>query len=167
MMIFSFYTPIYIIAHFLIWLLLLREYSIFSKENTIFNYHFCSFISISTLNTLLYSVHDEFSILHLAAVIGCHAIYSLSFLEAWSLTKDSYSLGILRLIVRKRGLPLDPVPASLMEIGTQKKATRMGSIEKLGLAQREKDLYSLTAKGRFVATLTTFFLWLVKIKKSG
>lgn len=89
----------------------------------------------------------------LVAAIALHGIYSLSFLELWSLTEGSYSLSILEHVeqMTRRG---EAVEASGLEgLGGAKKAQRLAGLARLGLVRSMADQITLTRRGRCVACL--------------
>ena len=87
----------------------------------------------------------------LVAATALHGIYSLSFLELWSLAEGSYSLSILER-VEQATRQSEAVDVSGLEgLGGSKKEQRLGSLERLGLIQDTAGQVSLTDRGRRVA----------------
>jgi hypothetical protein len=87
----------------------------------------------------------------LIAAIALHGIYSLSFLELWSLAEGSYSLSILEHIEQttRHGTAIDV--HRLEALGGSKKAQRLTGLERLGLVRFTNDQVALTHRGRKVA----------------
>jgi hypothetical protein len=89
-----------------------------------------------------------------------HGIYSLSFLELWSLSRGSYSLSILAAVER------DPSLQSLLldtanpgAIGQQKRNARLISLQQLGLLNQQGII---TGTGHGVAAVIAGIIWLTK-----
>jgi hypothetical protein len=87
----------------------------------------------------------------LVAATALHGIYSLSFLELWSLAEGSYSLSILEHVEQatRWGEAVDV--SGLEGLGGSKKEQRLGSLERLGLIRDTADQVTLTHRGRRVA----------------
>lgn len=91
---------------------------------------------------------------------GSHGIYSLSFLELWSLTQGSYSLTILADVASGSNSNSQArSPMMLAEIGMQKRAERQVSLRKLGLLNNQG---SLTPAGRGAALVVAFIIFFSK-----
>ncbi len=140
-----------ILGHFGLYAACLRQRPAFRSERTIFLYHLSSWILCVTIFGVAGLINGG---LHLAAITGAlagsvHGIYSLSFLELWSLTQGSYSLSILADISRDSGLHLTPTPIDdLADIGRQKRKSREIALHKLGLLN---ELGELTRAGHIAA----------------
>jgi len=139
-----FKTGLYLACHFALYAVILRQLRIFGREGSIFLYH-----ALSAVVLLLVLV----TAFNLPAVIaGClsmHGIYSLSFLELWSLAEGGYSLSILR---RVRGASeSDETREWLEQIGTIKRAKRIESLIRLNLVTRVGGAIRITRAGRAVA----------------
>ncbi len=86
----------YLALHFLLYVLVLRGRPLVQSERGIFLYHFGS-AAVFTLVAFCLAV-SYFSDAAIAIAIGLsalHGIYSLSFLELWTLAEGSYSMSIL------------------------------------------------------------------------
>jgi hypothetical protein len=91
--------------------------------------------------------------------VGLHGIYSLSFLELWSLTEGSYSLSLLmRINSSETGITVEQL-SGLKNIGTTKLAARHESLRRLGLVS-DDPVFALTCQGRVCSRLLTFVIWL-------
>lgn len=88
-----------------------------------------------------------------------HGIYSLSFLELWSLTQISYSLQILRAV----GDAHEPVGVDqlteLHALGGRKQTARTEDLGRLGLRRADG---SATLLGGMLAAALRFILWLTR-----
>lgn len=149
---------LYVVGHFLAYALWLRRSASLSSERSIFLFHAVSYGLLLALDLLLGSALWPESILTgLALGAGWHGIYSLTFLELWSLTQGSYSLGILDAIDRKGGTADPGELLGLAAIGASKQDGRDGDLQKLGL-WRPDGRPSRT--GQLVSVLLRLILWL-------
>jgi hypothetical protein len=82
-----------------------------------------------------------------AAVAAAHGIYSMSFLELWSLTQGSYSFTILGIVDTMTVADPERVVRELIETGDQKKVQRHDSLRRLGLITRDAVMLKLTGRG--------------------
>ena len=87
----------------------------------------------------------------LVAATALHGIYSLSFLELWSLAEGSYSLSILEHIEQATRQDQAVDVNGLESLGGSKNEQRLGSLERLGLIRGTADQVTLTHRGRRVA----------------
>jgi hypothetical protein len=122
------------------------------SERRIFLYHALSAVMLGTLGVGAVIAHPT---AHVAAgviaAVALHGIYSLSFLELWSLAEGSYSLSILEGFAAESGLGVDVTP--LERLGTSKRERRLDSLERLGLARDVGDQIVLTDRGRWLANV--------------
>lgn len=82
------------------------------------------------------------------AVVAGHAIFSLSFLELWSLTEGGYSVQIL-LALAARPRSATALAREFAEIGEGKQRDRIAALQRLGLVSvSENGFMRLTPKGR-------------------
>lgn len=158
-----FASLIFIAFNFLLYSLALRHLRAFMSERVIFLYQVVSFL---TLPILLVAVGPSVAdrVAALVAATSLHAIYSLSFLELWSLSEGSYSLRMVDRVERLGVMPAETDTGDLEKIGAAKKATRLDSLVRLGVARREGSRYLLTRLGRAVAIPLQFLVWLVNIR---
>ena len=152
------YTIVYLGLHLLVYRTVLRDrWPCFGTERGIFLYHTASFLA-ANLTVIGLGLEGSWPI-WLAFMIGTHGIYSLSFLELWSLAQGSYSLALLTMIDR-----LGPKASAtrLQEsavIGRQKSEARNADLARLWLLQDGQSGPSrLTVIGGFLAGLFWFFL---------
>jgi len=131
----------------------LRHRAALRGERTIFLYHFLSWI-ISVGGAGAWGLCTQGLPAAGALTVLCgslHGIYSLSFLELWSLSQGSYSLSILTAVERDSTLEsLRPDAALLGAIGQQKRAARLVSLQRLGLLNARE---AVTPPGRLAAAL--------------
>lgn len=96
-----------------------------------------------------------------------HGIYSLSFLELWSLSQGSYSLGILDSIGRSGHSDRSSLVVRMAQIGTDKKTDRISSLSRIGLVKIDKQQAFLSARGRVVAAAIGAMRSLAGIRSVG
>jgi len=141
---------VYLIVHLL-------SYAVFRPpvlrtERGVFLYHLLPAAGMSLVLLVLSWANDTTSAAA-AAMIALHGVYSLSFLELWSLAEGSYSLSILAFVYdpdRRSTLAQGGV-SILEQIGEHKQQNRIGALLRLGLVQRQGGCIALTARGRVLA----------------
>jgi hypothetical protein len=139
----------YLALHFGLYVLVFRHLAAFRRESLIFRYHAFSALASATVAALAVAWNPSAERWAEATlVVGLHGIYSLSFLELWSLAQGGYSLRILMDLER-----VGPAPdwAILEEIGAAKKANRLANLQRLGLLQAQDGRLFLSRRGRWVA----------------
>jgi hypothetical protein len=146
----------YLAAHFLAYAIFLRKTAALRTERGIFLYHFVSAVLVA-LAALWYAVGapdvSQFGVAGLMLVLSVHGIYSLSFLELWSLAQGGYSLSVIGSIARAEADGVAPDFTGLEEIGEIKQRDRIAGLEKLGLIARSDCSIALTSRGRIAAAL--------------
>jgi hypothetical protein len=161
-------AAVYLGLHLGVYVFKLRYLPVFGDEGAIFKYHLWSAIALSVAAIGICIVSPAVEAIPLAvAVISAHGIYSISFLELWSLAEGGYSLDILRTLkdakMTGRGVEL----AELQAIGARKKGTRVGALLKLGLAHQKADQFELTFVGRGVALILGSVAWAANVRELG
>ena len=155
----------YLGLHLVAYVLVLRNVPAFTSERVIFLYHVVSAILVSTVAILLGWVggsSDAWA--SAAAIIALHGVYSVSFLEVWSLAEGSSSLLILTYLRRleQHQAPFDR--AILWKVGAAKQGNRIDGLVRLGLVRRDGDLLALTGPGRAVGAALTAIAWLANVQ---
>lgn len=140
----------YLLVHMALCLLVRRKE--LRSEGGIFWAHVASFGAVGVLSAGgAFASGGEAAWAIPVACLTVHGLYSLSFLEAWSLAEGSYSLSILRAIrqgeLNGQALDLE----MLQELGTRKQRGRTASLERLGLVERRNGWISLTQRGLIAA----------------
>ena len=158
----------YVALHFLLYVCLLRGRPLFQSEQGIFLYHFISAI-VFTIAVLVDAVtHFSDSALAIAiGLIAMHCIYSLSFLELWTLAEGSYSMSILTGIASQGTLSRNRLIDAFARIGDAKKGNRLSVLSNLSLARREGSHWQLSTRGRVVASVLKLLVWLAAIQNRG
>jgi hypothetical protein len=158
----------YLALHLLLYVLVLRDRRIFQSEQGIFLYHFVSAVLFAS--AALAAGITNFSDAAMAVSIGlisAHGIYSLSFLELWSLAQGSYSISILTGVASGGTLSRTKLIDAFARIGDSKKGERLSILLKSSLVHRNGDYWRLSALGRLLGNFLNALLWLAAIKKSG
>lgn len=166
----------YIVAHLLLYLVVLRRLPSFRLERTIFLYHMVSalVVTVAALAEALLGSGTTGGGFGVAlgsgtlpafeaavAVIALHGIYSISFLEVWSLAQGGYSLQIMKLLedAERRSERVDV--EALRAIGAAKQSDRLAGLIGAGLVRARGARVELTAVGRLLAAFFALLAWLI------
>ena len=158
----------YLLVHFAVYGLMLRNARRFLRERAIFLYHFLSALALACMllgASVLWPAGVSFPTA--AAMLSLHGIYSLSFLELWSLAEGGYSLSILRRVRAMPSSSLYAPVADLMSIGTSKKEARIRSLEKLRLVRRRGEAFELAHLGGITAAVFQAVSWMANLKSTS
>jgi hypothetical protein len=131
-------------------------------------YHFASAVLFSLL--ILAASAGSFNYERIAistGLVAVHGIYSLSFLELWSLAQGSYSISILTGVPSHGSLRRSELIRVLARIGDAKKGDRLTVLSKSSLVQRDGQRWRLSPRGRVLASMLNALLWLAAIRKPG
>jgi hypothetical protein len=153
----------YMVAHFAVYTLALRHLRLFSRESVILGYQAVSFW-VHPVVLYAMGVRAEEWVPALTASWALHGIYSLSFLELWSLSEGSYSIQMLDRVDRSGGMIEGADFSDLEAIGSSKKRVRLESLERLGLIGRVGDCYEARARGRILGWFLRVLVWWVNIR---
>jgi hypothetical protein len=155
----------YLASHLLLYLIVLRTRPVFQSEYGIFRYHFVSATVFALVALVTALTHFSDASLALAlGLIATHGIYSLSFLELWTLAEGSYSMSILTGIDSQGILSRKTLVDAFARIGDAKKGNRLSVLIQLSLACRKGARWQLSARGRIVARIVNLLVWLAAIK---
>ena len=136
---------LYILAHFAIYAAFVRGWSWSKTERGIFLYHICSFL-IFAAATMALCAFSGFRMGLWICLLAIHGIYSLSFLELWSLTQGSYSLQLLEAAAKNGDLSHLRTLDELRQVGDSKIEQRLAALFSLHLiqvSQRKRNLLCL------------------------
>lgn len=138
---------------FFLHVVLLKHY--LASEARIFIFHVAIFLFLPMLS-LIVALRLGLQVLPLdvLTLYGLSAIYSLSFLELWSLSEGGYSLQILAAI--NSGSSGDLLSQASV-VGQTKQTARIEGLIRLGLVCRCDDRLVITTKGNLVAIVAGFF----------
>ena len=140
----------YLAAHFLAYLWL-RRLAALRTEKGIFLYHLVPALVMSAIALIAALENPAFGLAGLAALLAAQGLYSLSFLELWTLAQGGYSLSIIAEVVRAEAAGTPPDLAGLAAIGEAKQSDRVSALRAMGLVQDASDRIELTPRGRAVA----------------
>jgi hypothetical protein len=158
----------YLGIHFLAFVLVFRHQELFRQERVLFLYHAVPAVLGAACVLAVSLLEARQSLLAEAVlVISLQGIYSLSFLELWSLTEGGYSLHILRRF-KIGGGTMSPADMVVLEqIGADKRGSRLAALIRLGLIGFDGDGYRLTRRGRMLSGSFAFLFHLVNLKTLG
>jgi hypothetical protein len=153
----------YLACNFLAYTVIFRLIPFFRTESGIFLAHVVSFVvlvSLVSAQAVLGSEGLWINLPRITLAFSLHGIYSLSFLELWSLTQGSYSLSILGLVAGA-GRPVNlQVIEPLCAIGPVKRTSRNAALVSFRLLRKTGDGKTrLTPAGHFCATGIRWLLW--------
>jgi hypothetical protein len=136
---------------------LLPRWPVLRSERGIFAYHAGSYLVANLAVAIAVAARPELHCEWLVFTLGAHGIYSLSFLELWSLTQGSYSLSVLAEVDRLGAAATSSRLQELAEIGRGKKTARASALSGLGLMH--PDGRSLTLAGTLAAWVFRLLLF--------
>lgn len=136
----------YVLLHFLAFAALLRRMPGFQTERGIFRYHVVSILAVAVAAAVLFA-REPGGVQTAAGVTAIHGLYSLSFLELWSLAQGGYSLAMLRHLSDGTGRADDV----MRDLGREKTTLRLASLTRLGILRQSNDRVELTSLGRLGA----------------
>jgi hypothetical protein len=161
-------SALYFVLHVGLYVLVLRRLSRFGSERSILLYHLIAAVAFSALVLLGGATCDRPAALTTASgLIFAHGIYSMSFLELWSLAQGSYSLTVLHSVVRRDRVSRLQLVAELAEVGEGKKRGRLTALAGLGLLRRDGEAVELTARGRLLSHGLRFLVWIANPEEAG
>lgn len=153
-------------AHFVAYVWWFRHSRFAASERAIFLYHFssaCAIAAASAATVLAFRSSDVFAAA--CAAVFAHGIYSLTFLELWTLAQISYSREVL---LRARDGQLDgKAIAELAAVGEAKRTLRLAALSRGGLVRHESGQWTLTRPGRIGALFLKIVLWLPAVRSAG
>jgi hypothetical protein len=162
-------TFAYLVTHFLVYLLMGRKLTVLRSERGIFRFHALSALTVVACSAIwgLFSGSSG-GIAVILGVAAMHGIYSLSFLELWTLSQISYSRDILDAAMRGPA-PNSELIAQLATVGDDKKVSRLKGLETLGLIRVAGDsgTIQLRRAGKAVSLVLTTLRWLTNLRSTG
>jgi len=111
-------------GHLLIYLAWLRHLRVFERENANAAYHGVAFLTVVVVVAAAFA-RGAIGFAALTGLLALQFIYSMSFLELWSLAEGSYSLQILAKVSRQGLTSREELIAACMSIGEQKMRHRL------------------------------------------
>jgi hypothetical protein len=140
----------FLALHLLAYVLVARHRPCFQRERGIFLYHAVpAAVAVACAVGLAVARPGPAGLCRLLIAISLQGIYSLSFLELWSLSQGGYSLTILSRLAAAGGAASALGP--LEQVGAGKRAGRVAGLLRLRLIRAQGDRFTLTRPGRLVA----------------
>lgn len=144
----------FLLFHFLSYTLFLKKY-LFSEKAIIF-YHLISVIVAIIFSYVSY-VNMGYSLsqcsVKIGLILGIQGIYSLTFLEIWSLTEGSYALIILAKLYNAKVNHTATNFCELERVGLTKQVNRISHLVSLKLISQVDEKIRLTLLGAAVVYL--------------
>lgn len=159
---------ILVLLHLTFYLVLLRDWPALKNEKAIFLSHCGSFAALvfaAAASCIL--VPGEQMVKAALAALALHAIYSMSFLELWSLSQSSYSIAMLDAIEEQPDLNTEALTARFAATGKQKKEARLLGLERMGLLRRGRGRLELARRGWVAAALLLALRFIAKLGHTG
>jgi hypothetical protein len=155
-------------THFALYCAALRNHGSLATERAILLYHVKSagLVAAAGLLFVLVAADTPRALAALVAALACQGIYSLTFLELWTLSQISYSREVLSLASREK-LMRPEIVSRLAAVGDQKKASRLAALIKLGLVRQRGEAWVLSLRGLAAALLLKALLWLPDSRSHG
>jgi hypothetical protein len=158
----------YLPAHLLVYIVVLRRLALFRREGPMLLFHALpAAVAAASALVLAVAAPGPSTLCQAVIVISMQGIYSLSFLELWSLTQAGYSLTILSCFCAAGGVSSGHDLAPLQQLGASKRANRLAGLLRLHLIRSQGDRVRLTRGGRVVAALLWCLARTVNLKGLG
>ncbi len=136
------------------------------SEGAILLLHVAAFAGFAIVCAVSYLSSSGVSLTVAVGALCLNAIYCLSFLELWSLAQGGYSLGMLKsLKAGPRAYAL--VAAEAAAVGDRKRDDRLAALQVLDLIRNEAGAFTLTVRGRLVATGIALLCGLANFRNPG
>lgn len=158
-----------IVLHLALYMLFFRNHPVFKAERGIFLFHVASFLLLAALSVAAWILVAPSGAMFMAGilVISLHGIYSMSFLELWSLSQISYSIAILDAILENPRVSIPQLVDKFSATGSEKKSSRINGLKKIRLIAVSDDAVTLTSKGSVVAKTLLCLRWIANLRNSG
>ena len=152
--------------HLIVYLLALR--SRLRTEAAIFVYHFVPTVILFVCSVIFFVISmTEERIASAITLISLNGIYSLTFLELWTLSQISYSRELLIKAKANKFLSTSSHVDELARLGDRKRSERLQSLCDLGLLLPTDDGWKLSTRGKLIAGLLQLLNWLPNLKSRG
>jgi hypothetical protein len=152
---------LYILAHLAAYVAFVRRSSWSKTERGIFLYHYSSFLTFAA-TTMALCAFFGFRMGLWITLLAIHGIYSLTFLELWSLTQGSYSLQLLEAASKNGDLSHLRKLSELRELGDSKIKQRLAALSGLHLIRGQEGNITLTLLGSLLASFFRLVVWLTR-----
>ncbi len=160
---------IYLTLHFALYALWLRGRASGQSEAVMFLYHALPAAVVAAI-TVVRAALDGWAastVAEAVLLVSLQGMYSLTFLELWSLAQRGYSLSILAEFESARADGLTPDTSRLERIGQEKQSDRLAGLSKLGLVVGRDGRFVLTPFGRGIAFMLQTLVFLANVKDPG
>lgn len=147
------FAGLYLPTHLTLYFIACRNQPAFRTERGILLFHLVSACALTLGAGSWAFLANPFSTSLLAAgvaAIFAHGIYSLTFLELWTLSQISFSQEVLDRATSS-GISRTALD-ELAAIGDRKRVERIAGLHKSGLIVLRKGKWALTGRGRIVAS---------------
>jgi hypothetical protein len=128
----------FIAAHFLAYFAVFRHFRAFASERAIAVYHGLGFVLVLVIVTVAWA-RGTIGFAGWCGLLALEYLYSLSFLELWTLAEGSYSLQILRRVSQEGSPTREDIVAMCEAIGAKKKDHRLDDLLAFGLIAVSTD----------------------------
>lgn len=160
------YGILALLVHTSVYLVGLRQ--VLRSEFAIFAYHlFPSLLLFALAVAFAMSDLSDDRIAAAVALTALNGIYSLTFLELWTLSQISYSREVL---VKAQAGNLHSASSHadhLWRLGDEKRTARLESLRGMGLLASTPDGWKLGRRGRALSAFLQFLLWLPNLRSRG
>jgi hypothetical protein len=155
-------TVVYLVLHFALYVVILRNLPAFGTERTIFLYHAVPALALVLVTAATVAIAQDSTTLAFGVLaISLQGLYSISFLEMWSLSDGGYSLQILEHLANTPGA-FDA--SSMQEVGAGKRTDRLQAAIDLHLVETDGRTLALTRVGRPIAGVFASILWVTNAR---
>jgi hypothetical protein len=143
----------FITAHLLAYIAVFRHLKVFAAERTIVIYHGLAFAAVFAVVVVAFA-RGTIGFAALCGLLTLQFVYSLSFLELWTLAEGSYSLQILLRVSRQAWISREEIFATCEAIGAAKKRDRLDDLLSLKFVVKSTDgRFELSTAGRMLVAL--------------
>ena len=157
----------FIVAHVLAYIAIFRHLKVFAAERTIAIYHGLAFAAVFAVVVVAFA-RGTIGFAASCGLLALQYVYSLSFLELWTLAEGSYSLQILLRVSRQASISREEILASCEAIGSDKKRNRLHDLQSLRLIAEGPDgTFKLSAMGRILVDMLSLVMRLTTIREAG
>lgn len=157
----------FITAHVLAYIAVFRYLRAFAAERTIVIYHGIAFAAVFAVVAIAFA-RGSLGFAAACGMLALQYLYSLSFLELWTLAEGSYSLQILLRVSRQTSISREDILASCEAIGADKKRNRLDDLQSLKLIAKSPDgTFRLSLMGKMLVDMLSFIMRLTTIREAG
>jgi hypothetical protein len=157
----------FIAVHLLTYVAMIRHLRMFASESMIVVYHALGFAVVFAVAVVAFA-RGDIGFAALCGLLALQFIYSMSFLELWTLSEGSYSLQILARVSRRGSISREELLTTSEAIGARKKHHRLDDLLALRLIAKTADgRFELSPVGDMLARSLEAIMRLTAIRKAG